>query len=127
MTEYYNNAFFWQKVDTLFHSSSVKITKKKGDHHDEFHNLVYPMKYLTDTKGSNGNGISVYVGSGSSKVSALVVACDILMKELDVKMLIGCSEEEIEEVLRFLNQTEFQKTVLIKRGSSVPPWAESDN
>ena len=52
---------------------------------------------------------------------------DILEKELDVKLLAGCTDEEIEDVLRYLNQTEFQKTIVIRRNSVVPEWAQGDN
>ena len=54
------------------------------------------------------------------------VAADILIKELDVKVLVGCTEEEVDQVLRFLNQTNYQKTVLIRKGNELPSWAETD-
>ena len=40
--------------------------------------------------------------------------------------LVGCSEEEINKILQFLNQTEFQKAILIRRGDDIPSWASSD-
>ncbi len=130
MENYENNAFFWQKVDSLYLSGTRKIIKKKGEIHDTFKNLVYPLDYarIEDMKSVSGHGVAVYLGSENrNKVSALVVAADILEKELDVKVLAGCTEEEIEEVLRYLNQTEFQKTVLIKRGIEIPDWSQADN
>ena len=130
MSEIENNAYFWQKVDALFLSSGYVITRKKGTVHPNFPNLIYPMDYghLNDTKTTSDTEVSVYRGSlPDSKVSALVVSCDILQRELDVKMLIGCNEDDIESVLRFLNQTEYQKTVLIRRGHEIPSWGISDN
>ena len=62
-----------------------------------------------------------------NSVTGLIVAADILEKELDVKLLAGCTDEEIEDVLRYLNQTEFQKTIVIRRNSVVPEWAQGDN
>ncbi len=127
MAEYENNAFFWQKLDTLYLSSNLTMTKRKGEVHDQFANLVYPVDYgrLEDTNGIV-DGVSVYIGSKSkSSITALVVAADILKKTLDVKILAGCTEEEVDDVLRYLNQTEFQKTVLIRRGNSIPSWGES--
>ncbi len=128
--EYENNAYFWQKIDTLFLSGKLVITKEKGDVHDRFSNLVYPVRYghLADTISSGPEGVSVYLGSGSdTQITGLAVAADILMKELDVKILLGCSEEETESVLRFLNQTDYQKTVLIRRGNTIPSWGLTDN
>ena len=43
MAEYENNAYFWQKLDTLYLSSQLKITRRKGESHPEFPNLVYPV------------------------------------------------------------------------------------
>ena len=129
MAEYENNAYFWQKLDTLYLSSQLKITRRKGESHPEFPNLVYPVEYghLEDTNGEP-EGVSVYLGSGNHYViTALIVAADILKKTLDVKILTGCTPEEEQLVLRFLNQTEYQKTVLIRRGTEIPNWGESDS
>ena len=126
MAEYENNAYFWQKVDTLFLSSDLKHSRKKGETHPQFKNLVYPVDYgrLVDVTPE----VSVYLGSGSrTLITGLVVAADILQKTLDVKILAGCTEEETDAVLRFLNQTDYQKTVLIKRGSQIPGWGLTDN
>lgn len=130
MNEFENNAYFWQKLDTLFLFSGYTITRQKGEHHPVFQNLKYPLDYgyLNDTKGTYKDGVSVYVGSGNTHlITAVIVAVDILAKELDVKVLVGCEQEEQEAVLRFLNQTEYQKTVLIRRGNQLPSWADTDN
>ncbi len=130
MIDYENNAFFWQKVETLLLSGNLKMEKKKGDVHSTFGNLIYPTDYghLVDAKGAGEYGVSVYVGTGNHmEISALVVAVDILTKELDVKMLVGCNDDEIEDVLRFLNQTDYQKTVLIRKGNHIPSWGFTDN
>lgn len=128
MVSYDNNAYFWQKVDTVFLSSHLNITRHKGESHPQFKNLVYPVEYghLEDT--GSGDGISVYVGSKSrSEITAIVVAADILQKTIDVKMLVGCTEDEISEVLHFLNQTDYQKTVMIRRGNEIPSWGVTEN
>ena len=36
------------------------------------------------------------------------------------------AEEELEEVLHFLNCTDYQKTVLIRRGKQIPSWGETE-
>lgn len=128
MVSYDNNAYFWQKVDTVFLSSHLNITRHKGESHPQFKNLVYPVEYGHLEDAGNGDGISVYVGSKSrSEITAIVVAADILQKTIDVKMLVGCTEEEINEVLHFLNQTDYQKTVMIRRGNEIPSWGVTEN
>lgn len=124
-----NNAFFWQKLDTLFFSSKLVIDRPRYTVHYKYSNLVYPVDYgyLSDTTGSDQAPIDVFKGSQkTNQVGAIVVSADILKKDCEVKLLIGCSEEEEHEVLEFLNQTEFQKAILIHRGNEVPEWAQND-
>ncbi len=127
MKSYENNAFFWQKMDTLFLSSELNVTRVKGDRHPLYNNLIYPVDYchLTNTSGNSESGkICVYRGSvPSNRVDAVIVAVDILKKDMDTKLLSGCSGAEEEAVLRFLNQTDFQKTILVRRGVELPGWA----
>lgn len=130
MTAYENNAYFWQKIDTFFLSGQLKVLHKKGETHPKFSNMIYPVDFgrLTDISGTNPDGVSVYLGSNErNTVTCLIVAADILEKSLDVKILARCTEEEEIEVLHFLNQTDYQKTVLIRRGSEIPGWSETDN
>ena len=47
-------------------------------------------------------------------------------KDVEVKFLVGCSAEEEENILRFVNQTDYQKALLIRRSNDVPNWALSD-
>lgn len=129
MRDYENNAYFWQKIDTLLLSSNLTVIRKKGDCHPTFKNLIYPVDYgWLDGDVADANHISVYMGKESRHiVTAVVIAADILEKTLDVKILAGCNEEETEAVLRYLNQTNYQKTVLIRRGQEIPSWATTDN
>lgn len=129
MNSYENNAFFWQKLDTLYLSSKLVIDRPKHTSHYKYSNLIYPVDYgyLNDTAGSDQSPIDVFKGSNpSSKVEAVVVTADILKKDCEAKLIVGCSEEEIHEILVFLNQTEFQKAILLRRGDETPEWASAD-
>lgn len=129
MNAYENNAFFWQKLDTLYLSSKLVIDRPKNTCHYKYSNLIYPVDYgyLSDSANAEQAPIDVFKGSEkSSKVGAIVVTADILKKDCEAKLLIGCSEEEIEKILIFLNQTEFQKSVLLRRGNEMPEWASLD-
>lgn len=105
------------------------VDRPRNTVHYKYSNLVYPVDYgyLSDTTGSDQAPIDVFKGSQkSNQVGAIVVSADILKKDCEVKLLIGCSEEEEHEVLAFLNQTEFQKAIMIHRGNEVPEWAQND-
>ena len=55
MNSFENNAFFWQKLDTLFLSSKLVIDRPRNTCHYKYSNLVYPVDYgyLNDTTGSD--------------------------------------------------------------------------
>ena len=129
MSQLENNAFFWQKLDTLYFSSSIVITQPAGSAHPVYGNLIYPVNYgyLSDTLSQDETGISIYKGSlSANQVNTVIIAADILKKDIEVKLLVGCSAAEEESILRFTNQTDFQKTVLIRRGMEVPSWGFSE-
>ncbi len=126
--EFENNAYFWQKLDTLYMSCGVKIDRPKDSVHPLYSNLVYPVNYgYLDSGEPEELRIDVFEGSGGSlKVQAVVVCADILKKDVDVKLIVRCSAEEENRILQFLNQTDFQKTVIIRRGKNIPDWAVSN-
>ena len=129
MNSFENNAFFWQKVDTLYLSSKLVIDRQKNTCHYKYSNLIYPVDYgyLTDTTGSDQSPVDVFRGSlKSNMVQSIAISADILKKDCEVKLIIGCTPEEEVEILSFLNQTEFQKAVLIRRGNEVPEWSQND-
>ena len=125
-----NNAYFWQKIDTLLFSLTYEKSRDPKGVHPTYSNLVYPLEYgyLVDVdEGNEYVHIGVFKGNGSNRqVNAVVICADILQKELDVKLLIGCTDDDERAVLEFLNQTEFKKTILVRRGSDLPDWASLD-
>ena len=125
MQEFENNAYFWQKVDTLYSSGDFKVTNNKGSKHSRYPSLVYPFDYgyIKALDNDKEGSIEAFKKIGGKRIDAIVVCADILMKTFEVKDLIGLNEEEQLEVLHFLNQTEFQKTIIVRRGKNIPSWA----
>lgn len=129
MKELENNIYFWQKLDTLILSSQLIIDQPKGSAHPDYQSLIYPANrgYLKDAYTSQDAPIYVYVGTrGAEKADALIVQADILRRECAVKLLIGCTDEECERILKFTNSTDFQKAILVRRGNEAPTWAWTD-
>ena len=123
------NAYFWHKLDTILWSCSCTFFRPKGSTHYKFTNLVYPVDYgfLSDTFGSDQKPIDVFKGSiATNNVDAIAITADILKKDCIVKLLIGCTEEETMRILEFLDQTEFQKAILVRRGNDTPSWSNND-
>lgn len=129
MNEFENNAYFWQKLDTIYLSSKLEIDRPKDSVHYKYSNLVYPVDYgyLKDTTGTGMDPIDVFKGSlPSNQIQAAIITADILKKDCVVKLVVGCSDEEIYDIMHFLNQTQFQKAVIIFRGYEVPEWGSDD-
>lgn len=126
MEQILNNAYFWQKLDTLILSLDYKMIRTTGDVHPQYPNLVYPMEYgyLIDPDKEDLVVTRAFRGSlKNRRCDAIIVGVDILQKSMDIKCLMGCTEQEQMDCLEFLNQTSFQKTVLIRRNEEVPAWA----
>lgn len=128
MEQLENNAYFWQKLDTLYVSSSLVIHSMKNTKHPKY-NLIYPTDsgYLKDTHSNDGSDIDIFVGSKKeAKIEALALSVDILKRDSEIKLLVGCTEEEIYKIMQFLNDTEFQKAILIRRSDDISQWAVID-
>lgn len=120
-----NNAYFWQKIDSLNLSSELITKIEKGQNHPEHKELTYPLR-LCSLKIDNQDyhQLLAYVGSGGKEINSLVISANILGKEIEVRLLIGVTKQEEEELMRFLDQTEFQKSILVHRENKIPYWLE---
>ena len=122
MNQIENNAYFWQKLDSLYFSSSVVIERPKNSVHPRFEDMIYPVDYgyLKDTMSSDGSAIDVFFGSSNSKkINSIAISTDILKRDCEVKLLIGCTDAEEQEIMHMLNITENQKAILVRRSSDI--------
>ena len=128
MKEFENNAYFWQKVDTLYSSGDFKIICRKGSSHKLYPSLTYPCDfgYVETLSNDTDTPMEVFRSAKSDIVDAIVVCADIINKRFEVKALVGLNEEECLEVLHFLNCTDYQKSVLLRRGRELPSWSETE-
>ena len=112
------NEAFWDALDILVSSSQVVIDRTKGSHHPRFPEMVYPVDYgyLKNTKSMDGNGIDVWRGSEpSEKIDAIICTVDLMKKDSEIKILIGCMPEEKRLILDFFNKGEYMKGLLLER------------
>ena len=111
------NEDFWKALDELVSNSEIVIDRPKGSAHPRFSNFSYKVDYgyLKDTSSMDGAGIDVWVGSGDKKIDAIMCIVDLLKRDSEIKILVGCSEEEKLEVYKTHNETQYMKGVLIRR------------
>ena len=48
----------------------------------------------------DGAGIDVWVGSGDKKIDAIMCIVDLMKKDSEIKILVGCAGEEKLEVYK---------------------------
>ena len=111
------NEDFWKALDELVSNSEIVIDRPRGSAHPRFPNFIYKVDYgyLKNTSSMDGAGIDVWIGSGDKKIDAIMCVVDLMKRDSEIKILIGCTEEEKLEVYKTHNETQYMKGVLIRR------------
>ena len=116
----YMNESFWEKLDSIISLSKIIIDRPKGSLHPKYPSMIYPVDYgyLKDTSGGDGNEIDIWIGSKEGKnLESIACTVDILKKDTEIKLLIGCTESDEQEIISFLNNNGYMSAILIKRNS----------
>lgn len=112
------DADFWKALDELVRQSRIVIDRPKGTAHPRFPDFIYQVDYgyLENTSSMDGAGIDVWVGTKEGKrIEAIMCIVDLMKKDSEIKILIGCTEEEKAIIYQTHNETEYMKGVLIER------------
>ena len=97
---------FWDDIQKLVESSKIEIDRPKGSAHPAYPDTIYPFDYgyLAGTNSPDGGGIDVFIGSGNrSEVSGVICTVDMLQRNVELKVLLGCSAEEMNAIFHFLD------------------------
>lgn len=79
---------------------------------------MYPLDYgfLEGTVAGDGDGIDVWLGSsGSRQVVGIVCTADVMKRDAELKILLGCSAKEVVLVSSFLNDAAGLPCVVLER------------
>ena len=108
---------FWPALDKLVAESEIVIDQPKGSSHPRYPGIEYPLDYgyLKNTASMDGGGIDVWKGANGSAIDAIICTVDLLKKDSEIKILIGCDEAEKELALASHNNSEYMKGILIRR------------
>lgn len=108
---------FWKALDELVNNSEIVIDRPKGSAHPKFPDFIYRVDYgyLRNTSSMDDAGIDVWVGSGEKKIDAIMCIVDLMKRDSEIKILIGCTEIEKSIIYEAHNETQFMKGVLIRR------------
>ena len=112
------NQKFWEMLDELINDHEIVIDRPKGSRHPRYPDVVYRLHYgyLKGTSSMDGGGIDVWLGSKKEKrVEAIICTVDRLKGDSEIKLLIGCTQEETAIAEEFHNESEYMKGLLIRR------------
>jgi inorganic pyrophosphatase len=110
---------FWAFVNELVEASEIEIDRPRGSQHPHHPLVVYPLDYgyLKNTRSGDQAGIDVWIGRHAEReVTAVVCTIDLDKSDAEIKILIGCTDKDIVEIMNFHNQGA-QSALLIQRNS----------
>lgn len=115
MHKFNNN--FWSALDILVDTCEIIIERPKGTAHPKYPNFIYKVDYgyLKDTSSMDGAGIDVWVGSNDKRIDAIMCVVDLIKHDSEIKILIGCTEEEKAIIYETHNETPYMKGIMIRR------------
>lgn len=109
---------FWDAIDALVESGNIVIDRPRGSVHPRFPNIIYRLDYgyISGTESMDGGGIDLWRGSlPYTQVDAIICTVDLMKKDSEIKLLLGCTEEEMQIAYDFHNNSQYMKGILIKR------------
>jgi inorganic pyrophosphatase len=112
---------FWTRCDRLLADHEIVIDMPKGTRHPRYPEIVYPLDYgyLKDTTGGDGHEIDVWRGSlDGAELTAVICTVDSLKDDAEVKLIVGCADEETQYVCRIYNEHEHMSGIVVLRGTS---------
>ena len=113
-----HNHQFWEAIDKIVSSGKIVIDRPKGSSHPCYPDIIYDLDYgyIENTASMDGDGIDVWRGSlANTKCDAIICTVDLIKRDSEIKLLIGCTEEEKQIAYEFHNRSEFMKGILIQR------------
>lgn len=110
---------FWQRLDELLASSEIVIDRPKGSRHPRYSDIVYRLDYgyLSNTTSTDGEGVDVWLGSDPKRgLDAVICTVDLDNRDAELKLMVGCSVEELQYIEDFYNNYPQMGGYIIKRG-----------
>jgi inorganic pyrophosphatase len=101
------NEKFWTLLEKLVQANGVTIDRAKGSPHPRYPDYIYPLDYgfINGTKSSDGAEIDVWVGSSTGRrVTGVLTTLDPLKKDVEIKVLVDCTPDEMQLALAASNR-----------------------
>jgi inorganic pyrophosphatase len=105
-------------LEKIVNSNEIIIDRPKGTRHPKYQGFVYEVDYgyIKNTQSMDGGGIDVFVDSDKNMfLDSIVCIIDLLKKDSEIKLLIGCTGNEKMQIYKLLNSSEHMKAIMVKR------------
>ena len=110
---------FFKMFDQMVNACKIIIDRPRGTAHPRYPDFIYPVDYgyLEGTASMDGGGIDVWLGeSGDRTLDAILVTVDAHKKDSEVKLLLGCSEEEQDSIYQAMNEKGMRGMLIVRDG-----------
>jgi inorganic pyrophosphatase len=97
------------------------IDRPVNSQHPHYPEIVYPLDYgyLEGTRTVDGDRVDVWLGaSGTHDLSAVIMTVDLCKRDAEIKILLGCTESEIQRILDF-HDTKSMRALLVRRKNNL--------
>ena len=112
---------FWIRLEELLSKSKIVVDRPRGSVHPRYPQIVYELDYgyLDGTKSLDNEGIDVWLGTDAEhKLDAIVCTVDLVKRDSEIKLLIGCTPTEKYYIKSFYNEWPQMGGILIERDDS---------
>ncbi len=121
---------FFAALDRLVGGASLRIDRPCGSAHPRFPEVIYPVDYgylegtsggdnegvLEGTSGGDNEGVDVFRGTASGAgIVGIVLTADLTKRDVEVKILLDCSTDEIEAIEHLLHERLRLNASLVRR------------
>jgi inorganic pyrophosphatase len=115
-------AEFWSQVDELIASSRIVVDRPTNSPHPRYAEFIYPVDYgyLEGTTTGDGDGIDVWLGTGPRHLVGLICTVDLWKRDMEVKLLLGCSTEEVHLICDFFTRLKLAYMVVLREAGPPP-------
>ena len=109
---------FWSRLDELVAAHRIAIDRPKGALHPRYPEIVYPLDYgyLENTASGDAKEIDVWRGSmAPGLLVGVICTVDVLKRDTEIKLLLGCTASEIDIVKEFHNNSGSMSGLVVMR------------
>lgn len=110
---------FWSALQELVDGAKLVIDRPRGSSHPRYPTFVMPLDYgyLAGTGAMDGGGVDIWVGSGDRQwVSGAVCTVDLVKRDTELKILLGCSPAEMKRIEETHNSGPQRAILMVRPG-----------